>query len=404
MTIFKDKRTGIAVINYVDQEGKRRKKSTGLQYTKENIRIIEKSVFPKLREKLLDDTVDEKMSIVKQYTVRDVCLLFIEEKEKTSIRRYTIDDYRKILMNCFVPCFEGIRINDITSDDLQKFFLKQKETKSIKTLRNYRNPINQIFQKAIRMELMNFNPMKSVEVSIFRDRKQLQTKHLNLLEKKELIENTNNIDPFYEEEVLKIIDTAKGTFKNFLALLYFTALRPSELIFLEWKNVSLEESFLFVEGAITGKQIKDEIDLTKTVSSRRTVYLSELAIHFFKQQFKETGEFDSGVFLTQYKTKYMNSKSLNQDWRNLFDLPRKDKKNHVNNNLGIRYRDMYNLRHSFASNNLSTNRLPLLFVSKQMGHVNPETTLRKYSSYIVKDDFITLEMLNKSVSHITIKK
>jgi integrase len=403
MTIYKDQRTGIAIINYINQEGKRRKKSTGLQYTKENIKIIEKNVFPKLREKLLEENIDEKMSIVKQYTVKEICLLFLEEKEQTSIRKYTIIDYKKILMNYFVPHFEGIRVNDITSDDLQKFFLNQKEKKSVKTLRNYRNPINQIFQKAIRMELMNFNPLKSVEVSIFRDKTQHQTKHMSLLEKKEFIETKNVIDPFYEEEVLKIIETAKGTFKNFLALLYFTALRPSELLFLEWKNVSLEEKFLFVEGAITGKQTEYEEDLTKTISSRRIVYLSDLAIHFLKQQFKQTGEFDSGVFLTQYKSKYMNGKSLNQDWRNLFDHPRADKKNHVNNNLGIRYRDMYNLRHSFASNNLSTNRLPLLFVSKQMGHINPETTLKKYSMYIVKDDFITIDMLNKSVSHITIR-
>lgn len=403
MTIYKDQRNGTAFINYIDQAGKRRKKSTGLPYTKENIKIIEKSVFPRLREKLLEENVDEKMSIVKQYTVRDICLLFLEEKEQTSIRRYTIIDYRKILMNVFVPFFEGVRVNDITSDDLQKFFLKQKEKKSVKTLRNYRNPINQIFQKAIRMELMNFNPLKSVEVSIFRDKTQHQTKHMSLSEKKEFIETKNDIDPFYEEEVLKIIETAKGTFKNFLALLYFTALRPSELLFLEWKNVSLEEKFLFVEGAITGKQTEEEEDLTKTISSRRAVYLSDLAIYFLKQQFKKTGEFDSGVFLTQYKSKYANGKSLNQDWRNLFDRPRTDKKNHVNNNLGIRYRDMYNLRHSFASNNLSTNRLPLLFVSKQMGHVNPETTLRKYSAYIVKDDFVSIDMLNKSVSHITIR-
>lgn len=403
MTIFKESKSGIAFINYIDQEGKRRKKSTGLPYTKENIRIIEKNVFPRLKEKLLGKNVDENISVIKQYTVKEICLLFLEEKERTSIRRYTIKDYGKILIDNFVPFFEGVMINNITSNDLQIYFLKQKETKSVKTLKNYRNPINQVFRKAIRMELMTFNPLESVEVSIFKDRTQHQTKHMSLSEKKEFIETNNDIDPFYEEEVLKIIETAQGKFKNFIALLYFTALRPSELLFLEWKNVSLEKRFLFVEGAITGKQTKEEEDLTKTISSRRIVYLSNLAIQFLEKQFKETGEFDSGVFLTQYKSKYANAKSLNQDWLNLFDRPRADVKNHVNNNMGIRYRDMYNLRHSFASNNLSTNRLPLLFVSKQMGHVNPETTLRKYSSYIMKDDSITKEMLNKSVSHVTIK-
>lgn len=402
MTIFKEGKSGIAFINYVDQDGKRRKKSTGLPYTKENIKIIEKKVFPRLKEKLLGKNVDEDISAIKQYTVKEICLLFLEEKEKTTIRRYSIKDYERILIDHFVPFFKGVKINNITSDDLQTFFLKQKETKSVKTLKNYRNPINQVFQKAIRMELMISNPLKSVEVSIFKDRTQHQTKHMSLQEKKEFIETNNNIDPFYEGEVLKIIETAQGKFRNFIALLYFTALRPSELIFLEWKNVSLEEGFLFVEGAITGKQTKEEEDLTKTISSRRTVYLCDIAIQFLKKQFEKTGKFDSGVFLTQYKQKYANSKSFNQDWLNLFDRPRSNVKNHIKNNLGIRYRDMYNLRHSFASNNLSTNRLSLLFVSKQMGHVNPETTLKKYSAYIVKDDSITKNILNKSVSHLSI--
>ena len=81
MTIFKESKSGIAFINYIDQEGKRRKKSTGLPYTKENIRIIEKNVFPRLKEKLLGKNVDENISVIKQYTVKEICLLFLKEKE-----------------------------------------------------------------------------------------------------------------------------------------------------------------------------------------------------------------------------------------------------------------------------------------------------------------------------------
>lgn len=132
MTIFKEAKSGIAFINYIDQEGKRRKKSTGLPYTKENIKIIEKNVFPRLKEKLLGKNVDKNISVIKQYTVKEICLLFLEEKERTSIRRYTIKDYGKILIDNFVPFFEGVMINNITSDDLQIYFLKQKETKSVK--------------------------------------------------------------------------------------------------------------------------------------------------------------------------------------------------------------------------------------------------------------------------------
>jgi hypothetical protein len=46
---------------------------------------------------------------------------------------------------------------------------------------------------------------------------------------------------------------------------------------------------------------------------------------------------------------------------------------------------VYDLRHSFASLLLSSN-VPLLYVSKQLGHANPTTTLRYYARWIPTGD------------------
>lgn len=43
---------------------------------------------------------------------------------------------------------------------------------------------------------------------------------------------------------------------------------------------------------------------------------------------------------------------------------------------------LYDLRHSFASLLLSSN-MPLLYVSKQLGHANPMTTLRYYARWVL---------------------
>ena len=59
-------------------------------------------------------------------------------------------------------------------------------------------------------------------------------------------------------------------------------------------------------------------------------------------------------------------------------------------------RKLSNLRHSFASINLSLNRLPLLLISKQLGHSTAEVTLKKYSAYIVENESITIDLLNKA--------
>ena len=46
--------------------------------------------------------------------------------------------------------------------------------------------------------------------------------------------------------------------------------------------------------------------------------------------------------------------------------------------------------------NLSLNRLPLLLISKQLGHSSAEVTLKKYSAFVAEDDSIILNLLNKS--------
>lgn len=73
----------------------------------------------------------------------------------------------------------------------------------------------------------------------------------------------------------------------------------------------------------------------------------------------------------------------------------KEKTERAKNGLDIRYRELYN-KTLFASINLSLNRLPLLLVSKQLGHSTAEITLKKYSAYIADDDSVTLNLLNRS--------
>jgi len=43
---------------------------------------------------------------------------------------------------------------------------------------------------------------------------------------------------------------------------------------------------------------------------------------------------------------------------------------------------IYDIRHSFASINLSKGRLPIVLISETMGHKDPSVTLKMYSSYI----------------------
>ena len=64
--------------------------------------------------------------------------------------------------------------------------------------------------------------------------------------------------------------------------------------------------------------------------------------------------------------------------------------------VGIEGKRLYDIRHSFASINLSKNRLPLLLVSKVMGHADSAVTLKEYSEYIPDTTKDTIELVNKA--------
>lgn len=414
ITIFEEKKTNKAYISYYifdtdKQKEVRKKKSTGLEYNTKNVNYIKEKVIPTLfkqKEKgkgiLAQNKLDvEKVSVLSQELFKDL------KAHKDVRREYTIKGYESSMNQHFLPIFGHRMVRDITADNLQKFFISL--GLSAKRLSNIKIPINMLFKKAVRMEIIEKNPMDSVDSNLFKTKKIKDTNSKSTIEEKRTMieDEDNNIDPFSEEEIKKILTVAEGKFKNYLGILFFTGMRPSELIYLEWKNVDFKERYLVIEGALTGKQTKDEETLTKSYSSRRTVYLSKQAIEYLRRQFVLTGHLESKVFLNQYSKPYKSPDSFrDNDWKKLFDRPRKQiehgkERNTVfkKYNLGIRYRELYNLRHSFASINLSLNRLPLLLVSKQLGHSTPEITLRKYSTYKVDDYEITLEMLDKSVEH-----
>lgn len=65
-------------------------------------------------------------------------------------------------------------------------------------------------------------------------------------------------------------------------------MRPSELIYLDWKNVDLENKFLIVEGAITGKQTKDEeTKKLKLILLIEQFIYQMLQFHIFKIKLKK---------------------------------------------------------------------------------------------------------------------
>ena len=63
---------------------------------------------------------------------------------------------------------------------------------------------------------------------------------------------TREPDPFTPEEVVLIVKMAEGPFRNLVQFAFWTGLRTSELIGLEWGDVDWKRGAIFVSRIVDG--------------------------------------------------------------------------------------------------------------------------------------------------------
>ncbi len=160
-------------------------------------------------------------------------------------------------------------------------------------------------------------------------------------------------EPFTQEEITKILNELTGQEKNLIQFAFYSGLRTSELIALRWQDVELEQNRIFVKRAHVRGQLKD----TKTKSGKREVVLQPQARESLLNQQAFTGKQNETVF---------HNPHTNQPWKN--DQPiRKSTWIPALKKAGIKYRNPYQTRHTFASMMLSTGE-HYMWVAQQMGH------------------------------------
>jgi integrase len=367
---------------------KRKKISTGLKDSIANRKIAEKKYLKEVEDGIRSGVVKIPKVLP---TFKKLADEYFKKKRDEGLRKYVVDFYKGSLEKHVSPIFNEIVISEITANDIDLLEIELKKIMKLKTLKNLRVPFKGIFDLAFKKNLIASNPFDKVNKlsedtgkTIEQNKKLEEKLDSDTFESDFDKHKLEAADPFEEAEILQLIESAEGQMKNLSALIYLLGgMRPSEIIALTWRHVDFEKRILYVLGSVTGYQTKDESHLTKTQSSFRKVYISEAAMKYLKEQYVETGEKGREIFLTKKGEAYKNSKSLNEQFQNVLEKAKMKK------------RFLYNLRHSYASINLSQERLPLLFVSEQMGHKDASVTLQKYARYVNKHTETT-EMINNA--------
>jgi len=186
--------------------------------------------------------------------------------------------------------------------------------------------------------------------------------------RKEAIKKLSDVDPFNRDEQERILSAVDGQSKNLLQFAFWTGLRTSELVALDWSDVDLVAEECHINKAWT--QCADEPEVPKTKSGVRTIKLLPPAVEALRAQKAHTYLKGSEVFQNPLNCcRWAGDKQIRMMWIAAIKK------------AGVRYRRPYQTRHTYASMMLSAGENPM-WVAKQMGHADWTMIARVYGKWM----------------------
>lgn len=276
---------------------------------------------------------------------------------KTRMSPSTLEGYRKVVDGRLRPRWGAVRLVDVRPADLRKWISDLDVT--LKTARNILGPLGSVLADALNDELIDENPLTKIDV-----RKLLS---------KTTRPSDYEVDPFSIDEIRAILAAADelypgGAARNLFQFAFWSGMRTSELIALDWLHVDLNAGVVRVQNA----QVVGTMKTTKTKAGLRDVLLLPSARAALEAQREVTrGMEHNRVFVVPWHGRpWSGDKQIRVNcWT------------YVLKKAEVRYRNPYQTRHTFASMLLSRGENPL-WVAQQMGHVDTEMITKTYGKWI----------------------
>lgn len=280
-------------------------------------------------------------------TVSDALDDFLESCRRTC-EHSTWRDYKSAVDYHLKPAFGALLLRDITAAGVKAWLGGL--SISNKRINNILIPLRAVLGDAFADGLIDRNPVDRV---------------------KNLPNRFEEPNPFTPDEVRRILEACPDQVANLLEFAFWTGLRTSELIALEWGDIDLTKGLAHVRRASVRKRTKQ----TKTASGERSVKLFPPALAALRRQ-------KSFTFLAGGRV-FQNPRT-HAPWETDGQI-RKTAWTPALKRAGIVYRNPYQTRHTYASTLLSAGENPL-WVAQQMGHKDWGMIRRRYGRWIPEVD------------------
>lgn len=296
------------------------------------------------------------------------------EIKKNTIKPKTAYDYRLLIDKYILPDLGKVKIAKLTTFEITHFYVRMKDSgKGTRTIQITHNILRSVLQDAVRNGLINRNPCDGALLP------RNEKKEMNVLN---------------EHQVTKFLIAAEGSrYKALYHLAITTGMRYSELVGLKWGDIDWEKGTIKVQRQLQyiphkGYQFSDP----KTRSGVRTIMLGNSTLEILREHYRNNSGSDKTgehlIFVNAIGTK-IYFKRLHQDFKRVLreaGLPE------------IRFHD---LRHTAATLMIS-NGIPVVVVSKILGHSKPSVTMNIYAHTSIEMQSEAAKLMENLVTPIAV--
>ncbi|AOZ48789.1 hypothetical protein BKX93_01450 [Chromobacterium vaccinii] len=265
-----------------------------------------------------------------------------------------------------LPKWGDYKLNEISTPDLRDWIISLNESLSSKSIKSCVGIVSNILSQAATDQLIPNNPLDPIKLRTVIARKQKPTE--------------DEADPFNDEEVKALLTACKSTeYRSLIQFAFSTSLRIGELIALKWEHIDESRGMIQVrDNAVDSEEGLVEKG-TKT-NRVREVPLLPAARDAIASMKPITRLLAIGGYIfinPNTRRRWSGERTLIDHWRKVVTAS------------GIRYRNPYQTRHTFASKLLLSGE-PELLVAKLLGHTTVEMVRRHYGRYIKSADGLKL--------------
>ena len=320
------------------------KKSLNIEDSKANRKLATTQIIPQMLLKVHSGEFFENKIVPTVKDMIDISLKMHRANRKIN----THNAYSYVLNKHIIPIFGKRKIDSIKPSELTLWQNELLKTLSNKAVINVRIVFNGIFEDAFRDEIIAKNPFSIIKAP------------LN-------IAKNENI-PFSKDEIFQILEASPLKIRAFFAIGFFTGMRTGEITALKWSDIDFNKKIISIK-----RSRNKGIETTpKTKSSIRDIEILEVLLPYLENhlQFKTDNEY---VFLARGNIPFNSSNKISAIYWSK-----------VLKKLNIPYRNLYQMRHTFASLMIASGE-DILWVANMLGHKNSNITLSTYAKYM-KDD------------------